>query len=1112
MPSTPPPFVFLDPAGRRWPRLRRLGLGGAALLFLAAVLFVRALLVTPRLSLPASVRELKARLRTAEAPAPDPTAAPPLWQRFARPPGNGPHPAPLPGRPTSHVRLAFTVDWDPRSREAFAAHAARFTHVCPEWFTLAAADRPLEAAPDPVVQETARRAGVVLMPLLRNLAGDAWQPEAVEALAVGPADRREAFGRHLTAALEEAGAGGVAIDWGQVDPAYRDPLTGLVGELAAALHARGLEIWLCIPMGAELRAFDLESLASRVDRFVAMLHDENGEDDAPGPLASQEWFEGWLGTVTAYGRADQWVAALGAYGYDWAAGEPRAEAIGFADALSRAGRAGLSHGPAAPPGGNPHFEYREGGTRHTVWFLDAATFLNQLRTARRQGVGGFALARLGTEDPGVWAAMSLADRPTLTLADLSSLEAIPAGDGATHVGRGEFLTVEPDRVDGRRRAALDASGRVQLDYTALPLYLTVCHQGRGAPDAVALTFDDGPDPRWTPAILEILRARGVKAAFFMVGSKMEENPGLVRRIVAEGHEVGVHTYTHPNLAAVSPERVQLELNATQRLLEQLTGRSTVLFRPPYKADARPETPEEILPVRAAQDLGYLTVSNAIDARDWTRPGPEGILAAVKAARGEGSIVLLHDAGGDRRQTVAALPRILDWLYARGDRVVPLAELLHLPPDQIMPPAPREQPLLYRLVTGGGFGLLHVAEELLWAFMIVASALVVLRTLAVAALAALTRRREPEAVEPSFTPPVSVLLPAFNEEKVIAHTLAALLASDYPGSLEVVVVDDGSTDGTAALAAAVASADPRLRLVRQPNRGKAAALEAGLAALTHEVVVTLDADTLFAPGTIGRLVGPLADPRVGAVSGHAKVGNPRTFIARCQELEYICGFNLDRRAFHRLNAITVVPGAVCALRRRAVIEAGGICADTLAEDTDLTLNLHRRGWRVAYAPQALAWTEAPESIPALLRQRFRWAFGTLQCLWKHRDLLFQPRRGWLGMFSLPGVWFFQILLVALVPLVDGLLVVSLLAGAGSAVWAYFAVFLVLDLALAVLACRLEGAPLKHAWISLPMRLLYRPLLCWVVWKAVLKAVKGAWVGWGKLERRASATLGPRGGAA
>jgi cellulose synthase/poly-beta-1,6-N-acetylglucosamine synthase-like glycosyltransferase len=415
------------------------------------------------------------------------------------------------------------------------------------------------------------------------------------------------------------------------------------------------------------------------------------------------------------------------------------------------------------------------------------------------------------------------------------------------------------------------------------------------------------------------------------------------------------------------------------------------------------------------------------------------------------------------------------------------------------------------VTGGGFGLLHAAEELLWAFMIVASALVVLRTLAVAALAALVRRKEPEAAEPSFTPPVSVLLPAFNEEKVIAHTLSALLASDYPGSLEVLVVDDGSRDGTAERVAAAAAADPRLRLVRQPNRGKAAALSAGLATLTHEVVVTLDADTLFAPETIGRLVAPLADPRVGAVSGHAKVGNPRTFIARCQELEYICGFNLDRRAFHRLNAITVVPGAVCALRRRAVVEAGGICADTLAEDTDLTLNLHRRGWRVAYAPQAAAWTEAPESIPDLLRQRFRWAFGTLQCLWKHRDLLFQPRLGWLGMFSLPGVWFFQILLVALVPLVDGLLVVSLLAGAGSAVWTYFAVFLVLDLALAVLACHLEGAPLRRAWISLPMRLLYRPLLCWVVWRAIRKAVQGAWVGWGKLERQASATLGPQGGA-
>jgi len=271
---------------------------------------------------------------------------------------------------------------------------------------------------------------------------------------------------------------------------------------------------------------------------------------------------------------------------------------------------------------------------------------------------------------------------------------------------------------------------------------------------------------------------------------------------------------------------------------------------------------------------------------------------------------------------------------------------------------------------------------------------------------------------------------------------------------------------------------------------------------YDTLVFLDADTHFARETFGQLVKPLRDPKVGAVSGHAKVGNLRTFIARCQSLEYTCGFNLDRRAYAQWNCITVVPGAVSAIRRKALEDAGGFCRDTLAEDTDLTLCLHKSGYRVEYAAEGLAWTEAPEGVLPLIRQRFRWAFGTLQCLWKHRDLVFNPQYGALGWFSLPSIWFFQIVLVALTPVVDGLLVVSLILGGWSAMWAYVLIFLLMDLMLAFLACRLDGEKLRTAWTILPMRIIYRPLLSWVIWKALYRAIKGAWVTWGKTERTAS----------
>ena len=383
-------------------------------------------------------------------------------------------------------------------------------------------------------------------------------------------------------------------------------------------------------------------------------------------------------------------------------------------------------------------------------------------------------------------------------------------------------------------------------------------------------------------------------------------------------------------------------------------------------------------------------------------------------------------------------------------------------------------------------------------MIVATALVVVRTLIVIWLAYRFRKR-PSA---EFAEPVSVVIAAYNEGKVIADTLRALLTSDYEGEIEVVVVDDGSRDQTAAEIERVADVDPRVRLFQQENHGKARALQRALSAVRHGIIVFIDADTQCQRDTLSRLVEPFADKRIGAVSGHAKVGNLRTFIARCQALEYTCGFNLDRRAYDRWNCITVVPGAISAIRKEAIDKAGGLSLETLAEDTDLTLALHKDRQRIVYVPGAIAWTEAPESVRTLARQRFRWAYGTLQCLWKHRDMIFNLNYRALGWFSLPSVWFFQIILVAVTPMVDLFLLGSLPFGAWRAVLPFIITFLSMDVILATLACILEREPILRAWRILPMRLIYRPMLSYCIWTAILRAVKGAWVNWGKLESTAS----------
>jgi len=1113
MPKLPPeqvtPFVFSDPSGKRWPRLRLILLISGVLFFVLLVLFVQTLFVTPKMNVPFSLRQLKGQLRALqrENPAGKVSPASLLWQKFSatrqaakKLAGTAPTPSPRPRKkaPDNEVRLAFYVNGDPYSYASLQQHAAQITHVCPEWMTVVDGMGNLQIDSDGRVSKLAANKGIALMPLLTNLVGDTWQPEAIENLAHGPAKRRDRFIESVLSVLRNAKAAGVVIDWQQIDPAYRKDLTAFIDKFADALHDDNKELWLCVQPGQELDYVDIDALSDNVDRFVAMLFDETSETDPPGPLASRSWFEGWLHVLLDGSDTRQWIIAIGSYGYDWPIGGKKGELISFSEAMSRANDAEIESVQVQGPSYSPYFYFEDEDAEHGVWFLDAVTFLNQVREVRDQKAGGFALYRLGSEDPAIWDALNIPHDFKFDNQTRQTLELIKSTDTITDVGDGEIVTVDEDRTDGVRKLVVDGDGYLTAKYVKFAEFPTLYHQGAGGEHQVAITFDDGPDPRWTPKILDILKAANVKATFFVVGVNVERYPSLVRRIVNEGHEIGNHTYYHPNLALCWPEHIRLELNATQLLLETITGRATTLFRPPYAADTGPTDLSELTPLKIAEDLNYLVVLENIDPQDWARPGAEIILRRIKQQRHDGSVILLHDAGGDRSQTVEALPRILDWLHTRGDTVVLLSTLLGTTRDAVMPPVQGNGQSLTRIVSSTGFRVYHSVEEFLWAFMIVATALVVIRTLIVIWLAARFRR----APRTNFAEPVSVVIAAYNEEKLIAETLRMLLATDYKGEIELVVVDDGSTDQTAAEIERVARNESRIRLFQQENRGKARALQRGLAAAHNGIVVFIDADTQCQRDTLPRLLEPFADERIGAVSGHAKVGNLRTFIARCQALEYTCGFNLDRRAYNLWKCITVVPGAISAVRKDAIKKAGGLSLDTLAEDTDLTLSLHRHRQRIVYVPDAIAWTEAPESVRGLARQRSRWAYGTLQCLWKHRDMVFNLNYRALGWFSLPSIWFFQIILVAVTPIVDLFLLTSLPFGVWSAVLPFIIIFLAMDVLLATLACILEREPILRAWRVLPMRLIYRPMLSYCIWKAILRAIKGAWVSWGKLERTAS----------
>ncbi len=1084
-------------------------LGGVAV-FVATVLFVQTLFVAPRLNVPFSLRQLKGQLKALQKQNPAGPVSPTslLWQKFgaakqAAKKLGGPTPTP-PAKsrrkaPPNEVRLAFYTNGDPYSYTSLERHASQITHVCPEWMSVVNGMGDLQVDADARIPKLAAKTGMKLMPLLTNLVGDMWQPEAIENLAHGPQDRQQRFIDKVVSVLRNAKANGVVVDWEQIDPAYKKDVTAFLDKFADALHYDDKELWLCVQPGQELDYIDFDALSDNIDRFVALLFDETSDIDPPGPLGERPWFEGWLHVLLDDADTKQWIIVLGSYGYDWAAGAKKAELISFPEAMSRGSSADVESASVVAPDYNPSFYYEDAGKAHTVWFLDVVTFLNQLREVRGQNAGGFGLYRLGSEDNAIWDALSVPrDFRKIDNQTRASLEVLQSTDTITDVGDGEIVTVDEERSDGVRKIDVDNDGFLTATYTKFPQFPTLYHQGAGGEHQVALTFDDGPDDEWTPQILDILKAANVKAAFFIVGVNAEHYPDLVRRIVDEGHEIGNHTYYHPNLALCWPEHVRVELNATQLLIEALTGRSTTLFRPPYAADTSPSQVSELTPLEIAQELGYMNVLENIDPQDWSKPGADIILQRVKQQRRDGNIILLHDGGGNREQTVEALPKILDWLHTRGDTIVPLSGLLGTGRDALMPPLAQHNSSFAHIISSAGFRVVHLVQEFLWAFMIVATALVVGRTLVVIWLA-YRFRPQPRA---EFNEPVSVVIAAYNEGKVIAETLRTVLASDYNGEIEVIVVDDGSRDETAAEVERVAVVDLRVKLLQQENRGKAPALQRALAAARNPIIVFIDADTQLQRDTLPRLLEPFANKEIGAVSGHAKVGNLRSFIARCQSLEYTCGFNLDRRAYDRWNCITVVPGAISAMRKDAIDRVGGLSLETLAEDTDLTLTLHKDRQRIVYVPEAIGWTEAPETVRTLARQRFRWAYGTLQCLWKHRDMLFNPSYGALGWFSLPSVWFFQIILVAITPMVDLFLLASLPFGTWSAVLPFVITFLAMDVILATLACILEREPVLTAWRILPMRLIYRPMLSYCIWKAIIRAIKGAWVSWGKLERTAS----------
>jgi len=1045
------------------------------------------------------------------------------------------------------LRAAFYVSWDSNSLASLKKHYKDLDLLIPEQLHAVTPDGAVtvvdyEQSPYQTVKATPAEAysrlrqdklhqwmrsfnppiELPMMGMLNNYDGAVWRVSEL-AQMLGEANARHRLITDVVQYAVLSHQSGIVVDFEEIPLKSQPHFREFTAELGSALHAVGLKLMVALP--ARDDDYDYAFFGRETDAIILMNYDQHWLTSPPGAIAAQDWFMENLRQIRDVVPSQKIVVGIGNWAYDWTEpkkGEKKSEAHGEEFSVQEA----LLHAYESETDVefdsttlNPHYSYDDEQSRtHQVWILDAVTAYNQLRASERLGVQGTALWRLGTADTSLWSIWDVTQPDDATRA---KLEVLPPGPDLILEGAGDIWRIVDVPKSGKRSFTYDPNGDLITTekYDAIPLSYDIDQIGN-AKNKIVLSFDDGPDRRWTPQILDVLKNKNVPAVFFVIGEAANTSPDILKREYSEGHEIGNHTFTHPKFDEVSHTQLKWELNLTQRLIESTLGVKSLLFRPPYGIDHQPEYAEEVAQLPYPQDMGYIIVGQRIDPDDWRvtetqpqRPAEEIVADVLRQAK-NGNIVLLHDGGGEREQTVLALPEIIDQLRAKGYEFTSVAGLLGQNRSAVMVPLTFREKLSAH-ADGLIFGIVQWLRFGIATVFILGIFLVSGRALIIGILAIIEKLRPDRAKLADPPPAVTVLIPAHNEESVIVQTVTSVLLSDL-NDIRVIVVDDGSTDRTLELLETNFGRNQAVQIIHQVNRGKAAALNHALSHAQSEMVVTIDADTEIEPDAIRLLLRRFSDPKVAAVAGNVKVGNRSRWLTRWQALEYITSQNMEKRAFDLLNCITVVPGALGAWRKRAIEDGGGITADTVAEDADLTIGIRRLGWRITYDEDAIAWTEAPETPTALVRQRFRWTFGTLQSFWKHRDTLFRPKYGTIGCIAVRNIFIFQILLPLISPVLDLLFFGSLVLWGLAQLritqipqlWTtadvqrsvvFFLGFLLIDVLTCVIAFALE----RHEdWtLLIPVllqRFYYRQLMYLVLFRSVKEAVSGRPVGWKGVE--------------
>ena len=1000
------------------------------------------------------------------------------------------------------VKAGFYVNWDVNSGISLHKNISKLNMILPEWLFIKDAKGTIESRIELETLEFIQNNKVPVLPILSNFWGKDFNGDSTLIVLKNPKLRKTLITR-IKNILENNDFQGINIDLEKLPEGSGPYMIQFSKELSQTLHDEGYLVTVDIDPTEKVVKY--KDLALYYDFIFLMAYNEHSAVDEPGSISSLLFVENAIDEAMKEVSSEKIVLCVAAYGIDWEKGKD-GKRITYQGLISKANELNTP----------VYFNFSQSditlkfndefGKEHEMHCNDAAGDFNIIRTAHDFNAAGVCLWYIGSEDERLWTyyAQDL-DKMFLKLKNFNykKLEYIQSISAVNYEGKGEVLEMINTPDPGHTTITYENNDALITNevYDDFPSSYMLKRSGASNPKRLALTFDDGPSSDYTIKILDVLKKKKAPAAFFVTGSNIQNNIPIIRRIYKEGHEIGNHTFTHPNLEITTANRERIELRSTRLLLESILNYSTLLFRPPYITDAEPKNLFQIKSLAIAHDEGFICVTSYIDPNDWQEDvSADTIVARTIAQRKNGNVILMHDAGGDRTETVKALPIVIDSLRKLGYEFVSVSDLMGRTRDQVMP-AVQSRFKITDTLDLIFFTLTFIWEHFLDGFFIVAIVLIISRLLSIAILAIIQRRKEKREVLPvNYHPKVSVIVPAFNEEVNAIRTVNYLLNSTYP-DLEIIFVDDGSKDKTFEIVEAKFKNNPKVKVLTKPNGGKADALNFGIKNSCGDILVCIDADTILPADAIAKMIPYFANEKVGAVAGNVRVGNTLNLLTHWQSIEYTTSQNFDRRAYDAVNAILVVPGAIGAFRKTAMEEIDGFTTDTLAEDCDLTLRLLRSGYVIRTCNEALALTEAPENLNNFLKQRSRWTFGMMQSFWKHRDLLFSFKKRNIGLIALPNLLIFNFIIPAFSPLVDILFVAGLFMHDADQYIFFYLLYFFIDCLISSLAYHYDNQKFdfKKAVYLFVQRFIYRQILFYVLFKAYMKALKGELVSWGVLKR-------------